>query len=86
MQKLVVDCSGGKIEYIELTPDEESQRLVEIQAGLDKAEKDRIKNDKQRLLTALVELREMKLNKDVFTDEDVAEKEFEVSALQVKKA
>lgn len=82
MQKLIVDCSGGRIEYVELTTEEEAARLAEIAAALEQGTKDKLKRDKHQLVTALTELREMKQNKDVFTDADIAEKEAEVDALK----
>lgn len=82
MKKLVVDCLYGKTEYIDLTPEEEAIRLAEIQAALEQVEKDKVKQGKRQLITALAELREMKQNKDVFTDEDIAEKEAEADALK----
>lgn len=82
MKKLVINCQYAKVEYVELTPEEEAVRLAEIQAVIEQETKDRNKQVKRQLVTALAELREMRQNRDVFTDEDIAEKQAEVDALQ----
>lgn len=82
MLKVIIDCQYAKAEYVELTTEEEAARLAEIAAALEQGMKDKIKRDKRQLITALAELREMKQNKDVFTDADIAEKQAEVDALR----
>lgn len=82
MIKVIVDCQHGVVEVLPLTPQEEEVRLAEIQEAIREAKKDKDKESKRQLLTMLAELREMKQNKDVFTDEDVAEKEAEIDRVK----
>lgn len=82
MIKVIVDCQHGVVEVLPLTLQEEEVRLAEIQEAIREAKKDKDKESKRQLLTMLAELREMKQNKDVFTDEDVAEKEAEIDRVK----
>lgn len=81
MQRLIIDCQTGKQVIEELTPDEESQRLKEIanNIALEKAERE--KEVKRRLARELAELREMKAQKGIFSDEDISEKQKQVDTL-----
>ncbi len=80
MQRVVIDCQTGQVEVIRLSIDEESERLNEIEQDKELAENQRKIEAKQLLISALVELREMGLNRDLFTDKDIAEKQAEVDS------
>ena len=80
MQRVIIDCQTGQVEIIRLNIDEEFERLNEIEQARELAENQRKIETKQLLISALVELREMELNKNIFTDKDIAEKQAEVDS------
>lgn len=84
MERVIVDCREGTAQVVALSVEEEAAHLAEIETIQERIKRDKVKAAKQELLKALVELREMKQNKDVFADEDIVEKEAEVDALRAK--
>lgn len=84
MQRAIIDCRTGKVSYIELSPTEESQHLEEIERNKLKVRELEQAEVKRRLVQELTELREMKLNPDLFTADDITEKQVEVDRLTEK--
>jgi len=80
MQRVVIDCQTGQVEVIKLSIEEESNRISETEQAKELIEIQRKVEVKQQLVRELAELREMKLNRLVFTDEDIAEKQAEVDS------
>lgn len=82
MQHLIIDCQSGKATIKDFTPEEEAARLEYI-TDAERLQKIQSKIELKRFLVkALTELREMKANQGIFTDEDIAEKQVEVDSLR----
>lgn len=81
MKKTIVSCKGNKIQVIDFTPEEEIAHLAEAEAR--KAEEKALVETelKRRLIREAVELREMKLNPELFTAPEIAEKEWVTTKL-----
>lgn len=73
MQKVIIE--NDKVRYVELTPEEEAAHLAEAEAREVEEKTYEEAALKAQLVRELVELREMKLNPDLFTADDVAEKQ-----------
>jgi len=84
MQRVVINCQTGQVEVIELSAKEESDRLAEIELGRQQADIQRRVEVKRLLVKELAELREMKQNRTLFDDADIAEKQAEVDRLQAE--
>jgi len=84
MQRVVIDCQTGQVEVVELSPKEESDRLAEIELGRQQADIQHRIEVKRLLIRELAELREMKQNRTLFDDTDIAEKQAEVDRLQTE--
>jgi len=84
MQRVVIDCQTGQTEVIRLNPEEEFERVKESERSKELAEIQRRVELKRQLIKELVELREMKLNRTLFNDTDIAEKQAEVDRLQAE--
>jgi len=81
MQRVVINCQTGQSEVIELSPKEESDRLAEIELSRQQEIIRRRLEIKRLLVKELAELREMRQNRTLFDDTDVAEKQAEVDRL-----
>jgi len=81
MQRVVIDCQTGLTEVVELSPKEESDRLAEIELGRQQADIQHRIEVKRLLAKELAELREMKQNRTLFDDADIAGKQAEVDRL-----
>lgn len=77
MKKLIIDCLTKKEQWLDLTPQEELQRLSDIQEET----KRRQDGTKKALLRASIELREMKQN-PIFDAFDIATKQAEIDTLK----
>ena len=84
MKKVIVDCQTGQVEIVDLSPKEESDRLAEIEEGKQQRIIEHRVEVKRQLAKELAELREMKQNRTLFDDTDIAEKQAEVDKLQAK--
>lgn len=84
MRQLVINCQTGQAEVVDLLPKEETDRLAEIELGRQQRIIERRVEAKKMLLKELVELREMKQNRTLFDDTDIAEKQVEVDRLQAE--
>lgn len=73
MQKLII--KGGKAIYVDLTPEEEVELLSQKEGDKAEASRTEVTELKQQLARELTELREMKLNPDLFTADDIAEQQ-----------
>jgi len=84
MQRVIINCQTGQAEFVELSAKEESDRLAEIELGRQQADIQHRIEVKRLLIKELVELREMKQNRTLFDDADIAEKQAEVDRLQAE--
>lgn len=84
MQRLVIDCQSGNREYIELSKEEEDGHLAEAALRLEQARAEAKRAVKRQLVSDLAELREMRQNRDIFSDEDMAEKQARIDELKGK--
>lgn len=82
MRRLIIDCNGKEEVWQELTPVEETVRLAEIQAAKNEVNNQRIKEKHRAFLRVSLELREMRQNRDVFSDINIAEKQAELDGLR----
>jgi len=84
MQRVVIDCQTGRTTIENLTPEEESARLVEITEH-QRYQKVQQQGKLKRLLAKeLTELREMQLQRQIFDDKDLEEKQRKISSLKEK--
>jgi len=81
MQQLIINCQTGQAEVVRLNPEEEFERVRESELAKQLAEIQRRIEVKRLLVRELVELREMKQNRTLFDDTDIAEKQAEVDRL-----
>jgi len=84
MQKVILDCQTGKVEYVDLSSKEESDRLAEIELARQQGIIQRRLEVKRLLVKELAELREMRQNRTLFDDTDIAEKQAEVDRLTLE--
>ena len=84
MKKVIVNCQTGQVDVIELSAMEESDRLAEIEEGKQQRIIEHRVEVKRQLIKELTELREMKQNRTLFDDTDIADKQVEVDKLQAK--
>jgi hypothetical protein len=84
MQRLIIDCAKKEEVWQDLTAQEEAARLTESQVAIDNEIAEGKKRSKTQLIKALMELREMRQNRDVFTDVDIGEKQAEIDELKTK--
>lgn len=81
MQKVIIE--GGKVSYVNLTAQEEVDLLAEI-ATRKADEKVRSKKEAKRAVGKLMaELREMKQNRQIFSQQDLDEKQVEIDSLVI---
>lgn len=81
MQRTIINCQTGQVIIEELSPEEESDRLKEIEAiQVAEAEKRRAEA-KRQLAKTLAELGVMTVNRGIFTDEDIADKQIEADEI-----
>ena len=79
MQKVTVD--GNQVSYIDLTAQEEQDLLADI-ATRQADEKTRGRKEAKRVIIGkLTELREMKQNRQIFSQQDLDEKQVEIDDL-----
>lgn len=84
MQKVEISCRSRRPVYTNLSPEEEIDRLQEIEREKTRQAVEVRKTLKRQLLVALTELREMRQNRDIFSDEDLAEKQAEIDKLKAR--
>lgn len=84
MQRVIIDCQSRKEIVEEMTPEEVSIRLAEIESFRKDKEKERKKEIKNKLLQALLEIQEMKSNPLIFSSQDIAEKQAIIDDLKNK--
>ena len=82
MRRLIIDCSKKEEVWQDLTPQEESVRVAEIQAAQLELDRQKVKDKRKAFLRASTELREMRQNRDVFSDAEIAEKQAELDGLR----
>ena len=82
MRRLIIDCYKKEEAWQNLTAQEEAVRLAEIQATQLELDRQKVKDKHRAFLRVSIELREMKQNKDVFTDIEIAEKQIELDSLR----
>lgn len=81
MQRTIINCQTGQVIIEELSPEEESDRLKEIEA-VQVVETEKRKVDaKRQLAKTLAELGVMTVNRGIFTDEDIADKQIEADEI-----
>lgn len=83
MQRVIVS-GGRRAVYEDLTPAEEAARLAESAQEEVRLTNEARKEVKRKLLMTLLEIREMRQNRDVYTDEDIAGKQAEIDGLRGK--
>lgn len=84
MQKVEISCRSRRPVYTNLSPEEEIDRLQEIEREKTRQAVEVRKTLKRQLLVALTELREMRQSRDVFDDDDLAEKQAEIDKLKAR--
>lgn len=79
MQRVIIE--GAKVRYVNLTAQEETDLLAEI-ASRKVDEKVRGKKEaKQAVGKLMAELREMKQNRQIFSQQDLDDKQVEIDSL-----
>lgn len=84
MQQVIIDCQTKKtitveLSQVEIEVNEEARRV-----GVQRELIEQRKVNKKLLVSKFAELREMKQNRDVFSDEDIAELQAEIDTLKGK--
>lgn len=82
MRRLIIDCEKKEEIWRDLTPQEEAARLAEIQAIELELDKQKVKDKRKAFLRVSLELREMRQNRDVFSDAEIAERQGELDSLR----
>lgn len=82
MRRLIIDCEKKQEIWRDLTPQEEAARLAEIEAMQLELERQRVEGRRKAFLRTSLELREMRQNRDVFSDVEIAEKQAELDGLR----
>ena len=82
MRRLIIDCITKQEIWQDLTPQEEAARLAESQAAQEEGDRQIVKGRRKAFLRTAVELREMRQNRDVFSAEEIAEKQAELDDLR----
>lgn len=84
MQRLEIDCQNGQKTWIDLALKEETILENERQSNVQKALLENKLVTKRNLVQALLELREIRQNQDIFSNDDIAEKQSEINKLKEK--
>jgi hypothetical protein len=82
MQRVEIDCQTKQVTIVELSPDEVDAVTVERQQNEQRELIEQRKANKQQIIGKLVELREMKQNRDIFDEGDIAGLQAEIDELK----
>lgn len=80
--RVQVDCQNREVKIFVLSPEEEAIFNAEKEERRQRDILEQKKTAKRLLVLRLAELREMKQNRDIFDDADLAEKQAEIDALK----
>lgn len=83
MQQVIIDLRTGQVSYVELTAQEEADH---VQQGNARKLEEKVrgkKEAKQAVGKLMAELREMKQNRQIFSQQDLDEKQVEIDGLVI---
>lgn len=79
MQKVIIE--GGKVSYVNLTAQEETDLLADIVTRKADEKMQGKKEAKRAVGKLMAELREMKQNRQIFSQQDLDDKQSEIDSL-----